>query len=126
MHTVKTPSEFNDTWAKLFNAGNVDDLLCLYEEDAVLSLGGKEVKGKAAIRQELSALMQVPGTLQGRNHFCLVQGDLALLRADWRLIAQNGSPMMSGSSAELIRKQPDGRWLYVIDHASGSSDPSLL
>lgn len=126
MHAVKTPSEFNDTWAKLFNAGNIDDLICLYEEDAVLSLGGEAVTGKAAIRRELTGLMQVPGTLEGRNHFCLVQGDLALLRADWRLIAPNGSTLMSGSSAELIRRQPDGRWLYVIDHASGSSAPSLL
>ena len=126
MYIVKEPAEFNETWASLFNEGNVDNLLCLYEDEAVLSLGAKEVNGKSAIREELAALMEIPGRLEGKNHFCLVQGDLALLRADWRLIAPDGSTQLSGSSAELLRRQPDGRWLYVIDHASGSSAPSVL
>lgn len=44
-------------------------------------------------------------------------GDLALLRADWELTTDDGAVVASGSSAELVHKQGDGRWLYVIDHA---------
>jgi hypothetical protein len=32
----------------------------------------------------------------------------------------NGMIVVSGSSAELIRRQADRSWLYVIDHAAGA------
>jgi hypothetical protein len=27
---------------------------------------------------------------------------------------------MEGESAEVARRQPDGRWLYVVDHPMGA------
>ncbi len=59
------------------------------------------------------------------NNFCVIHGDVALLRADWKLVASDGNVIVSGSSAEVVRKQPDGRWLYVIDHAAGAGLPRV-
>ncbi|WP_220185196.1 hypothetical protein [Paracoccus sp. S1E-3] len=68
-------------------------------------------------------LLAVPGTMISRNNFCILHGDLALLRADWTLVGDDGATVAEGSSTVVIRKQNDGRWLYVIDHASGARLP---
>lgn len=125
-YVVKDPAEFNEAWARAFNSRDIVNIMQFYEQDALLAMGSDVARGKASITQALTELMGIPGTLEGKNNFYLVHGDLALLRADWRLFDPNGQVMMSGSSAEIIRRQPDGRWLYVIDHASGSSEHSSL
>ena len=48
----------------------------------------------------------------------LVAGDVALVVNDWVLTgaAPDGSAVrQTGRSADVVRKQPDGRWLVVID-----------
>ena len=124
--TVTDPATFNETWAAAFNSTDVENMLDLYEDDAVLAVGTDVVRGKAAISAVLSGLLQAPGKIVGKNNFCLVQGDLALLRADWKLSAADGTEMMRGATAEIIRRRADGTWLYVIDHASGASLPSVV
>jgi hypothetical protein len=40
-----------------------------------------------------------------RNHVCTDHGDIAWLRADWKLSADDGAVATSGSSADLLRRQ---------------------
>ncbi|MBR2690752.1 MAG: nuclear transport factor 2 family protein [Aquamicrobium sp.] len=112
----------NGAFAAARNAGNLDDLLSLYEEDAQLLVdaGGASLIGKAAIATELRKLIELPGTMVSNNTFCVVQGDLALLRADFALRDGKDVVIYSGFTAEIIRKQADGSWRYVIDHAGAS------
>lgn len=126
MFTVQRPETFNEIWASAFNTRDIENVLALYEDDAMLADAMGCVRGKAEIATVVGGLMTIPGTLSGKNSFCLQHGDLALLRADWRLIAPDGNVVASGSTAEIIRRQPDGNWLYVIDHAAGASLPSVL
>lgn len=123
--TVTDPRQMNEAFARAFNDRNIGRLLAFYEPDAVLRVDGseKELTGSDAIARELQQLLQVPGTMTSRNNFCVVQGDLALLRADWEIVDDKGAIAVSGSSTELVRRQSDGRWLYVIDHAAGASLP---
>ncbi|EAZ5200830.1 nuclear transport factor 2 family protein [Pseudomonas aeruginosa] len=115
----------NATFANAFNSRNVGNLLALYEPGAVLRTNGgnTNLTGLEAIEGALTQLLQVPGRMASHNNFCILHGDLALLRADWELTADDGAVVASGSSAELVRMQPDGRWLYVIDHAVGAGLP---
>jgi len=48
--------------------------------------------------------------------------DLALPRANWEL---TGAVVASGSSAELVSRQADGRWLYVINHVVVGLHPRI-
>jgi ketosteroid isomerase-like protein len=125
--TVTEPAGMNAAFAQAFNSRNIDSLLALYERDAVLRVdgSGRDLTGLTAIEGELRQLLQASGTMVSRNNFCVTHGDLALLRADWDLIADDGQITVSGSSAELARRQPDGRWLYVIDHAAGAGLPRV-
>jgi ketosteroid isomerase-like protein len=125
--TVADPRQMNDAFAHAFNSRNIGRLLTFYEPTAVLRIDGSERDfiGPDAIAGELRTLLQTPGTMTSKNNFCVVQGDLALLRADWELVDDKGTIIVSGSSAELVRRQSDGRWLYVIDHAMGAGLPRV-
>jgi ketosteroid isomerase-like protein len=120
---VMDPRTMNETFARAFNSRNISNLIALYEPDAMLRVDASDrtLIGTDQIAAELSALFHVTGTMISNNIFCIEQGDLALLRADWKLVADDGSVVVSGSSAEIVRRQPDRSWLYVIDHATGAS-----
>lgn len=123
-YRVSTPAGMNETFARAFNSRDVDNLLSLYEPDAALVVDdtGTVLRGTTAITSALTALLQAPGVMRSVNNFCVEHGDLALLRADWAL-ADGDTLIASGSTAEVVRRQPDGAWLYVIDHAAGASVP---
>ncbi|WP_220808594.1 nuclear transport factor 2 family protein [Delftia sp. UME58] len=120
--SITSPEHMNSAFADAFNSRSLAHLLALYEPGAVLRTSGDGTNhtGLDAITSALSQLLQAPGRMASRNHFCIIHGDLALLRADWELTTDDGAVVASGSSAELVRKQGDGRWLYVIDHAVGA------
>jgi uncharacterized protein (TIGR02246 family) len=127
MYKVINPAQMNETFARAFNSRNLDNLLSLYENDAVLLVdgSGRACRGKAEIAEELSNLLRVPGVMKSVNNFCVEHGDVALLRADWIIADERGETTALGSTAELVGRQPDGRWLYVIDHAVGAGLPSV-
>lgn len=124
---VTEPEKMNEAFAQAFNSRRTENLLALYEPSGILltDAGGRQYQGAAEIAPPLQELLKVPGTMVSCNRFCVVHGDLALLRADWTLINDDGATVAEGSSAELVRRQTDGRWLYVIDHAAGASIPRL-
>jgi ketosteroid isomerase-like protein len=52
------------------------------------------------------------------NKILAQTGDIALVTARWELsgTGADGKPFkMSGHSAEVCRRQPNGDWLFVID-----------
>jgi ketosteroid isomerase-like protein len=114
------------TSGRLRRIPHVENLLALYEPEAVLRVDASQnnLTGLAAIASELQHMLQAPGTMTSRNNFCIIHGDLAL-RADWDLVADDGSVVASGSSAEIVRRQTDGTWRYVIDHAAGAGLPRV-
>lgn len=119
---VYRPAQMNGTFAALRNAGRLEELLSLYEDDArlLVDASGASLTGKAAIATELRKLIELPGTMVSNNTFCVEHGDLALLRADFSLADENGDIFYSGFTAEIVRRQADGSWLYVVDHAGAS------
>ncbi len=50
-------------------------------------------------------------------------GDLTLLRGQWEITGMDpsGQPLAPTrhSSTEVVRRQPNGTWRYVIDHPFG-------
>lgn len=53
----------------------------------------------------------------------LEAGDTVALSGQWQLTGKgsDGSAMeMSGKRVEVLRRQPDGTWLFVLDHPFGA------
>ncbi|MDQ3657633.1 MAG: nuclear transport factor 2 family protein [Chloroflexota bacterium] len=117
----------NATFARLVNERNLEALLELYEPSAVVRIDAEHTfQGTTEIETALRDLLKVPGTMNAVNHFCLEQGDIALLRADYAMAGEDGSRLLVGSPAEIVRRGEDGGWRYVIDHAAGSSLPPQI
>ncbi|HKY21785.1 MAG TPA: hypothetical protein VJM31_11275 [Vicinamibacterales bacterium] len=126
MFKVNMPHEMNQTFAHAFNTRDLNNLMALYEDKAVLRIDAeKTFTGKAVIAIELRKLLLLPGKMLSHNNFCIEHGDIALLRADHSIVNADGVTIFSGSSAEVVRRQPDGSWLYIIDHAMGATLPRV-
>jgi ketosteroid isomerase-like protein len=127
MSTVRDPKLLNATFARLVNESDLDALVALYEPDAVHvnDRSPTPERGSEEIARALKALCSLPGRMESRNNFCLVIGELALLRADWRIIGRGDAILAEGSSMEIARRQPDGSWRMVADHATGASLPRI-
>lgn len=118
---VMRPKDMNGAFAEAVNSGDLEQVLALYEPDAVLApRPGERARGLGEIRAALHELLSLGGEMESRNVWCIQAGELALLRGEWRLrgTAPDGSPLeLASPTAEVVRRQPDGSWLYVIDHA---------
>jgi ketosteroid isomerase-like protein len=54
------------------------------------------------------------------ERYAIEAGDLAILSNEWTLTA--GDQSLSVVTAEVARLQPDGGWLYVVDHPFASME----
>ena len=113
-------------FAKYFNARDLDGLLSLYEEDAVFVRGPDDyVVGHEAIGAALQPFFDTGGKISFKVRHAVAHDDIALLSNEYTLegVGEDGEPfVMIGKTSEVLRRQEDGRWLYIIDHPSGAQD----
>ena len=116
---ARRPEEVDQLFAQAFSAGDLEALAALYEPDAVLVLQpGQTVTGREAIREALQGFLALSGEFRMEVKSVAAAGGLALVRSDWSLTgtAPDGGPVnRAGRGSEVVRRQPDGSWLYVID-----------
>jgi uncharacterized protein (TIGR02246 family) len=107
--TAATPEDLTRLFVERANAGDIEGLVALYEPDAVLAYPPGEVStGRDAIRAVFEKM------LANRPHFepepplpTIRSGDLALTSTPPKDDA--------GARAQVVRRQPEGNWLRVID-----------
>lgn len=124
----RPPESAHDDFKHAFLARDLDALVALYEDDATfVNADGSTVQGKAAIREALAgflAALGADGTMSLETRYAVRHGDLALLSNAWHLRGSgaDGQPVdLHGLTTEVVRRQADGRWLYIIDHPLGAS-----
>ena len=97
------------------NNQDLDGLMALYAPDASMVLpDGSTVTGTEAIREQWGGFLEMKGRMTLRSRYAVEAGDLAILSNEWTYTA--GDQTMSAVTAEVARRQPEGGWLYVIDH----------
>ena len=119
------PEEVAQLWAESLTAGNLEALVELYEPDATLvAQPGEVVTGVEAIREVLSALLAMEPTFNLEVRKVLQTGDLALSFADWTLSGtgpEGEAIEMAAQTSDVLRRQADGTWCFVIDNRFGSA-----
>jgi ketosteroid isomerase-like protein len=123
---IEQPHDIHPAVQSRFNAADVDGLVALYEPGAVMvGSEGERCDGLDGVRANWAGLIEMGGAhMELTTVYCVVQDDLALLRNDYT-VDFAGTPV-SGSTAEVARRQPDGTWLYAIDHPFGSMPGGIL
>jgi len=123
-----SPTHLMELFARRAGSGDLDGLMDLYETDAVFQpQPGVHLIGKEQIRAALSEFMTLNPQIsfQGETEVVTV-GDVALVANNWKMsgVAPDGSAVAdAGRSADVVRRQDDGRWLVVIDQPRGEPAP---
>ena len=118
--SARTPEDCDRLFGEYVEAGNLDALMALYERDASLvQRDGSVASGHEAIRGALGQLVAMRAKLR-LNVVKVITGggDVAVLYNDWALVAKaaDGRPIEAGGRAmEIVRRQPDGTWRFVVD-----------
>jgi ketosteroid isomerase-like protein len=121
---AQTPQECDALRDACINGGNLEGLLALYEPGAgLVQQDGSPPRTGAALRQSLAAYMTMGAKITTNVVKAITaENDLAVLYNDWTLTVggPDGNPMsISGKATEVVRRQPDGTWKFVIDDPFG-------
>ncbi len=113
------PEDMPSTFESAFNTGDIEQVMALYEPNAVLiPQPGQVVQGVAAAREALRGFLAFKLPIHLEVKRVLSAGDVALLSTTWSLAGtgpDGASVNLSGTTTEVIRRQSDGTWRYVID-----------
>ncbi len=117
---ARSPEEVDVLFARALNDANLDALVSLYEPNGTLiGAPGQPATGHAAIREALSGFVAMKPTIDLKVEQTVRAGDdIAACYGVWTLnsTGEDGKPQtMTGKSIEIVRRQPDGTWLFAID-----------
>jgi ketosteroid isomerase-like protein len=123
--SAETPDDVHRLFRQRFRTGDLDQLLSLYERDALfVPQPGHTVVGHAAIREALAGFLALGGRFEMTPEPPLVAGDVAVLSSSWSLSGsgQDGVPFeLASRTSDVVRRHADGTWLLVIDNPYGGA-----
>ena len=85
---------------------------------------GDLAPGAPGIRAALTGFIAMDGTLDLEVTRVLEAGDLALVIGVWSFdgTSPDGDPVrLEAQNADVLRRQPDGSWRFVIDNPWGTA-----
>jgi ketosteroid isomerase-like protein len=124
MSKKTTPEEVLNSIVEGINTGNIDSLMTLYDSGACFATQpGQLAKSPESVRQCLLNFIDLKGNLDLKVKRVLQASDLALVTTEWSFsgTGPDGSPVnMASKSADVLRRQDDGTWKFVIDNPWGT------
>ena len=121
---MPTPIDTVNELANALNRGDVEAALMLYEANAVLiAQPGRLARGPTELRAALKQFVALKPALRTQAQSVVEVDDIALYIGRWTLHGTDPSGQaiaMGGESSDVLRKQPDGRWLIAIDNPWGA------
>jgi uncharacterized protein (TIGR02246 family) len=120
----ETPEQVLKTIVDGINSGNLEALMSLYEPDAAFATQpGSLAHGPEGVRQSLTAFIAMKGTLDLKVTRVLEAGGLALVAGHWSFTgtgSDGAAVTLTGHNADVLRRQADGSWRFVIDNPWGT------
>ena len=122
---ARKPEDCDLLLIEALGKGDLEAALALYEPNASFVLdSGQVVTGLTAIREVMQGFLALkPKFTMEVKAVPSGDGNIALLRGKWNLsgTGPDGKPItMAGNSTEVVRRQPDGTWRFIIDNPRGA------
>jgi len=125
MTACGTPEQVLASIVEGINTGNLDTLMDLYENRAGFATQpGSLAHGLQGIRHGLAGFIAMNGTLDLKVTRVLEADGVALVIGVWSFdgTGPNGQPVhLSAQNADVLRRQSDGTWRFVIDNPWGTA-----
>jgi uncharacterized protein (TIGR02246 family) len=119
-----TPEQVLKAIVDGINTRNFDTLMPLYEPEAAFATKpGNLARGLSGVREALAGFIAMKGTLDLKVTRVLEASDLALVTTVWSFTGTgpDGEPVkLAAKSADVLRRQADGSWRFVIDNPWGT------
>ena len=120
-----TPEQVLKSIVDGINTGNLDALMPLYEPEAAFATQpGSLSHGLPGVRGALAGFIAMKGTLDLNVTRVLEANGLALVTTAWSFAGTgpDGEPVrLAAQSADVLRRQADGSWRFVIDNPWGTA-----
>ena len=122
---AQKPEDCDYLIAEYINSGNVQAAVDLYEPTATfVAEPGKLVSGHAAIREVMAGFVASKPRIEMKVPIVVLSGDLALTVSEYTVTSTGPDGKQTSSSArgtEVVRRQADGTWRFVIDNPTGTA-----
>jgi uncharacterized protein (TIGR02246 family) len=120
-----TPEHVLEAVVEGINSGDFEMLMDLYEPGAAFATQpGSLAPGLGGIREALGGFVTMKGRLDLKVKRVLEVGDLALVVGEWSFTGtgSQGEPVtLAARNADVLRRQADGSWRFVIDNPWGTA-----
>lgn len=120
MAQLGNPRETTKASEAAINACDLEAMVSLYEPEVMfISAPGQVAAGSEAIRKTIAGFLAAKPRFELNVGSLHQAGRLALESYEWKLECADPdgkSTVLSGTGLAVLRRQGDGRWLYVIDN----------
>jgi uncharacterized protein (TIGR02246 family) len=115
-----SPEEIHAALSVAMNAGDLDALVDLYEQEAALIVPprGRRVTGRDEIREATAEVLALRPVAEFRLVGKVQHEGLALTHGRWRLTGTDADGRcveLAGRGTLVSRRQLDGRWRIALD-----------
>jgi len=120
MNLPKRAEDAHSALAAAYNTGDADTVLSMYDVNGIIvAEPGNPVSGKEKFEAAVKAILAIKGKMEIKTVYCLQSGDIAVGRSQWS-ITDGNETKVSAKGVEVMKRQADGTWKVIIDHAFGA------
>jgi uncharacterized protein (TIGR02246 family) len=122
---ASSPQELAQQIAKTLSSGDAEGVLSCYEADGAFVPPGapwtNPARGTDALRATMAQFLAMNPTLTIETNKVIEVDEIALVTGNWALTGKgpDGDFDMGGTFCDVVRRQADGSWRYVIDNPDG-------
>jgi ketosteroid isomerase-like protein len=120
MNKPTQAKDVHSSLASAYNTGDLNTVMDMYDTRGIIvAVPDSPVSGKEKFEEAVKGILSITGRMEIKTVYCLEAGDVAIGRSEWS-IRDGGKTKVAAKGVELMKRQPDGTWKVLIDHAFGA------
>lgn len=123
-YIARQPREIADCVSAYLQEGDMDGIVSMFHPDCLVFFPPDQPPsvGLVGARKAFESFLDIKPIIKSEIISEVIAGDIALTRANWQVIAPDGSVIAEGQSTEVAKRLDNGGWGYLIDCPNGPPD----